>query len=86
MRPGGVLAYSVCTLSVAETASIDNWLSRTFPDLRPLPPPDGPWTPAGRGALLLPQTAGTDGMFLVTMRAGRPAVRRGGPAPGNLAR
>ena len=72
LRPGGVLAYSVCTLSVAETASIDNWLRRSFPDLRPLPPPGGPWTPAGRGALLLPQAAGTDGMFLLALRAAGP--------------
>ena len=71
VRPGGVLAYSVCTLSVAETASIDNWLSRTLPGLKPLPPPGGPWTPAGRGALLVPQAAGTDGMFLLTLRAAR---------------
>ena len=69
VRPGGVLAYSVCTLSVPETAGIDNWLHRSAPGFRPLPPPSGPWEPAGRGALLLPQAAGTDGMFLVTLRA-----------------
>ncbi len=68
VRPGGVLAYSVCTLSVTETAGIDNWLRRESPALRPLPPPGPPWEPAGRGALLLPQTAGTDGMFLLVLR------------------
>jgi hypothetical protein len=26
------------------------------------------WEPAGRGARLLPQAAGTDGMFLVAVR------------------
>ena len=76
LRPGGVLAYSVCTLSVAETASIDNWLRRSFPDLQPLPPPGPPWTPAGRGALLLPQAADTDGMFLLALRAVGPALNR----------
>ena len=76
VRPGGVLAYSVCTLSVAETASIDNWLRRSFPDLQPLPPPGPPWTPAGRGALLLPQAADTDGMFLLALRAVGPALNR----------
>jgi len=31
------------------------------------------WEPAGRGARLLPQTAGTDGMFLLLLeRRGRP--------------
>ena len=69
LRPGGVLAYSVCTLSVPETAGIDNWLRHGAPDFRPLPPPGPPWEPAGRGALLLPQAAGTDGMFLLTLRA-----------------
>jgi 16S rRNA (cytosine967-C5)-methyltransferase len=67
VEPGGILAYSVCTLTSAETASIDNWMARTFPDLRPLAPPPAPWTPAGRGGLLLPQAAGTDGMFLLTL-------------------
>lgn len=70
VQPGGVLAYSVCTLSVTETAAIDNWLAQRLPAFRPLPPPGPPWTSAGRGALLLPQAAGTDGMFLLTLRAG----------------
>ena len=34
----------------------------------PLPPPGAPWTPHGRGALLLPQAAGTDGMFVLVLR------------------
>jgi 16S rRNA (cytosine967-C5)-methyltransferase len=70
VRPGGVLAYSVCTLTAAETAGIDNWLARHHPDLTPLAPPGEPWQPAGRGALLLPQAAGTDGMYLLTLRVG----------------
>lgn len=69
VRPGGVLAFSVCTLTSAETAGIDNWLSREAPDFEPLPPPGPPWRPAGRGALLLPQAEGTDGMFLLALRA-----------------
>jgi 16S rRNA (cytosine967-C5)-methyltransferase len=70
VRPGGVLAYSVCTLTALETAGIDNWLARTEPGLTPLPPPGEPWRPAGRGALLLPQSVGTDGMYLLTLRVG----------------
>ncbi len=62
VRPGGVLAYSVCTLTVEETLGVD--LLR----LHALPPPSGPWEPWGRGARLLPQTAGTDGMFLLRLR------------------
>lgn len=69
VRPGGVLAYSVCTLTSSETAAVDRWLARDMPDFAPLPPPGEPWSHAGRGALLLPQAAGTDGMFLLTLRA-----------------
>lgn len=69
LRPGGVLAFSVCTLTAAETAGVDNWLLREAPGFRPLPPPGGPWRPAGRGAILLPQAEGTDGMFLLALRA-----------------
>jgi 16S rRNA (cytosine967-C5)-methyltransferase len=65
VSPGGVLAYSVCTLTAIETAAMDNWMARAAPSLRPLPPPAEPWTAAGRGALLLPQAAGTDGMYLL---------------------
>lgn len=69
VRPGGVLAYSVCTLTSAETAGIDNWLAREAPGFEPLAPPGPPWRPAGRGGLLLPQAEGTDGMFLLALRA-----------------
>ena len=43
----------------------DTW----HPDLQALPPPGDPWRPWGRGALLLPQAAGTDGMFVLRLRA-----------------
>lgn len=67
IRKGGVLAYSVCTLTSSETAATDRWLAARHPDLVPLPPPGPPWVPAGRGGLLLPQAAGTDGMFLLCL-------------------
>ncbi len=68
LRPGGTLTYSVCTLAAEETVGIDAWLAEAHPTLEPLPPPGDPWRPAARGALLLPQAAGTDGMFLVQLR------------------
>ena len=71
LRPGGTLVYSVCTLTREETAGVDRWLATAHPGLVPLPPPADPWAPAGRGGLLLPQAAGTDGMFVLALR--RPA-------------
>jgi 16S rRNA (cytosine967-C5)-methyltransferase len=68
VRAGGVFVYSVCTLTAAETIAIDEHLGTELPDLEPLPPPASPWVPLGRGARLLPQTAGTDGMYLLRVR------------------
>jgi 16S rRNA (cytosine967-C5)-methyltransferase len=64
VRPGGSLVYSVCTLSAAESTGVDAGLAAGRPDLVPTGPPGGPWRPWGRGAILLPQAAGTDGMCL----------------------
>ena len=64
VRPGGTLAYSVCTLTREETA-VD------LPGIEALEPPGGPWEPWGRGARLLPQAAGTDGMYLLRLLAPR---------------
>jgi 16S rRNA (cytosine967-C5)-methyltransferase len=70
LRPGGLLAYCVCTLTREETLDIDDWIAQTFPDLTADPPrPGPPWRPHGRGALLLPNAAGTDGMFLLLLAA-----------------
>lgn len=68
LRPGGRLVYSVCTLTDAESLAVDDHVASVRPDLVPEPPPDGPWEPHGRGARLLPQTAGTDGMYLLRLR------------------
>jgi 16S rRNA (cytosine967-C5)-methyltransferase len=64
VRPGGTLVYSVCTLTTAETTGVDCRLAAERPDVVPADPPGAPWEPWGRGAALLPQTAGTDGMCL----------------------
>jgi 16S rRNA (cytosine967-C5)-methyltransferase len=67
---GGLLVYSVCTLTRAETVDVDNWLSEQLPPGwgEVVPPPGPPWERLGRGALLLPQAAGTDGMYLLAWR------------------
>ncbi len=68
LRPGGLLVYSVCTLTAAETTGIDDWLATRWPDHTAEAAPESPWRPWGRGALLLPQAAGTDGMFVLRLR------------------
>ncbi len=71
VRPGGRLVYSVCTLTDLEGPGIDEHLAATRPDFVAEPFPDGPWQPLARGARLLPQTAGTDGMYLLRLRRGQ---------------
>lgn len=68
VRPGGVVVYSVCTLTHAETAGVDAWAKHALPDLVADPPPGPPWRRWGRGAILLPHDAGTDGMYVLRLR------------------
>jgi 16S rRNA C967 or C1407 C5-methylase (RsmB/RsmF family) len=69
------VAYCVCTLTREETLDVDTWAAGTFPSFTAEPGPGPPWRPHGRGALLLPTAAGTDGMFLLLLRApGDPAA------------
>ena len=68
VRPGGTVVYAVCTLTEEETRGVDEWAGTTLPDLAAEPPPGAPWRPWGRGALLLPHLAGTDGMFVLRLR------------------
>jgi 16S rRNA (cytosine967-C5)-methyltransferase len=69
LRPGGTLVYSVCTLTAAETLGVDEHLASAHPELTPLAAPSNPWRPWGRGAILLPQDADTDGMAILRLRA-----------------
>ncbi len=71
LGPGGTLVYSVCTMTQAETVAIDEWVGDRHPELVALEPPGAPWTPRGRGAMLLPQTAGTDGMYVLRLKETR---------------
>lgn len=72
LRPGGSLAYSVCTLTAAETLEVaDHAAGRG--DLEPDEAPPEPWRPYGTGGILLPEP-GHDGMALFCWRKtrGRP--------------
>jgi len=71
VRPGGLLVYSVCTMTDAETRAVDDFLLASRPDLLAEPPPGPPWVPLGRGARLLPQSANTDGMYVLGLRKQR---------------
>lgn len=71
LREGGILVYSVCTLTAVETLAVDEHVSRNYPMLEPLDAPGDPWEEFGRGSILLPQTRGTDGMCLFRYRYSR---------------
>jgi 16S rRNA C967 or C1407 C5-methylase (RsmB/RsmF family) len=62
-----VLVYAVCTFSDAETSGVDAWSAEQLAGFRALDPPGSPWRPHGRGALLMPSDADTDGMFVLTL-------------------
>ncbi len=68
LAPGAMLVYSVCTLSVLESTGVDDHLASVHPELVPAAPMEGPWIASGRGWLLLPQAAGTDGMYVLRLR------------------
>lgn len=66
---GGILVYSVCTLTTTETVGVAERVMATLGSaFETLPPPPEPWRPWGAGGLLLPQAAGTDGMFTLALR------------------
>ena len=67
VKPGGRLVYAVCTLSTEETVDIDEWARANLPEFVAEPPPESPWRPHGRGAILLPADAHTDGMFVLSL-------------------
>ena len=57
VRPGGLLVYSVCTLTSAETTGV-----------RPADPLPEPWRRHGTGGLLLPQDIDSEGMAVFRYR------------------
>lgn len=71
--PGGVLVYSVCTMTAPETLGVDDHIGEVHPDLvaEALP---SPWRTWGRGGMLLPHDEGTDGMFVLRLRQGAEAA------------
>jgi 16S rRNA (cytosine967-C5)-methyltransferase len=62
VRPGGVLVYSACTLTAAESIDHDDF------GWDALDPPGSPWRAYGRGGRVLPHDADTDGMTVLRWR------------------
>ena len=69
VMPGGLLFYSVCTLTAAETVDVDEAF-RGATDARPAGPRPEPWRPHGTGGLLLPQDLDREGMAVFAYRVG----------------
>ena len=67
VKRGGRLVYSVCTLTRDETIDVDEWARGHLPDFAAVARLDAPWRPHGRGAIILPCDARTDGMFVLTL-------------------
>lgn len=68
VAPGGVLVYSVCTLTRDETIGVAEGFAAAHLSLVAEPFPGEPWRPWGDGAILLPQDADTDGMCVFRWR------------------
>jgi len=76
VAPGGTLVYSVCTLTTEETRGVDEWARTGLGEFDAAVPPPPPWRPWGRGALLLPHDAATDGMFVLRLIRRNPAAHQ----------
>jgi 16S rRNA (cytosine967-C5)-methyltransferase len=62
VRPGGLLVYSVCTVTPEETVEAITGFGFE-------PPPGLPGRPWGNGLLLGPHLCDTDGMFIARLQA-----------------
>ena len=71
VRPGGVLVYSVCTITAIESighAIPDGFETVTRAGDERLPPLGDAWRDFGHGHRLLPHDADTDGMVIIRYR------------------
>jgi 16S rRNA (cytosine967-C5)-methyltransferase len=71
VKPGGLLAYALCTLTPEECDGQVDRFVRAFPSFRIEPPPEGfpPQCLDPRGFMrTLPHRTGTDGFFAARLR------------------
>lgn len=71
VAPGGMLVYSVCTFTRAETIDVASSFAAAHPELTVTRPLGDPWKPWGDGVILLPQVADTDAMCVFRWRVPR---------------
>ena len=68
VAPGGMLVYSVCTFTRAETIEVAEGFAAAHRELIAERPPGPPWSPWGDGVIVLPQVADTDAMCVFRWR------------------
>ena len=64
LKDGGVLSYSVCTVTNQETVDVVKSLENRHPNLIPEKLFHERWRKIGNGLQILPQDFGTDGMSM----------------------
>src|SRR5262249_10566441 len=67
VRPGGRLVYAGCTVTPQETTAIDEFAASEPEEFAAAPPLPPPWRAHGRGSLILPADADSDGMFVLVL-------------------
>ena len=64
-------AHVAAALLIAGTLAVlvpdDEWAARELPELHAINPLGAPWRPHGRGAIVLPSDARSDGMFVLVL-------------------
>ena len=71
VRPGGLLIYSVCTITRAETTAVAADFGSNEAEFEPADlVSEGTWRAHGSGGLLLPQDRGSDGMAVFRWQRG----------------
>ncbi len=68
VKGGGVLVYSVCTFTLAETTGVADRFAAEHPEFEPVELVGDHWRPLGTGGIVLPQDHGTDAMAVFAWR------------------
>ena len=68
VKSGGLLIYSVCTLTNLETIEVDEKF-RNLVDVQETDDLPLPWRKHGRGGMILPQDLDSEGMSVFCYRA-----------------